>query len=545
MKMPANLKTVTGLLITWLALFAVDAHAALENAGVFDSVLDRYSSAASSWGGVTTAAASWLFWTLVLISMVWTFGMMALRKADLQEFFAEFLRFTIFTGFFWWLLSNGPAFASSIYSSMRLLASKATGLSNNISPSGIVDVGFAIWDKVADQSSVWSPVDSGIGMLLALAILVILALVGVNMLLLLCSAWVLAYGGVFFLGFGGSRWTSDMAINYYKTALGVGAQLFSMVLLVGIAKTFLDNYYGQMSEGISLKEMSVMLIVAVVLLGLTDKIPPLLAGIITGASVGSGGIGNFGAGAAFGAAMNGSSVVANAASMAGAAAMSSASSIGGGASAIMAAFSKASENVSAGTDIMSTFSGAGGSGDGGTGYSDGDNASTGDTPFAQAAGFAGDGSDSSDSGGSRGDGKGMFASAAAAMSKAGRIAADAGANLAKGTAQVSGEKAASMREAAAERIADTTGGKIAAAINAQGSQNSTQNSDSDADQEPSFDGNSAQGSREGGVTPTYQEHLSGRAAAMKAMQGSASSQGRDESNVAPEVANFVNRSASA
>ncbi|MGS0066676.1 type IV secretion system protein, partial [Escherichia coli] len=36
-------------------------------------------------------------------------------------------------------------------------------------------------------------------------------------------AWILLYAGVFFLGFGGSRWTSDMAINYYKTVLGLAA----------------------------------------------------------------------------------------------------------------------------------------------------------------------------------------------------------------------------------------------------------------------------------------------------------------------------------
>jgi type IV secretion system protein VirB6/type IV secretion system protein TrbL len=76
-----------------------------------------------------------------------------------------------------------------------------------------------------DQSSVWSPVDSMAGILMAVAILIVLALIGVNMLLLLASGWVLAYGGVFFLGFGGSRWTSDMAINYYKTVLGGRAAL--------------------------------------------------------------------------------------------------------------------------------------------------------------------------------------------------------------------------------------------------------------------------------------------------------------------------------
>ena len=56
------------------------------------------------------------------------------------------------------------------------------------------------------------------------------------------------------------------------------------------------------------------------------------------------------------------------------------------------------------------------------------------------------------------------------QSNAGKIAADAGANLAAGTAAVAKEKAASMMDSAKERIADTTGGKIAAAIKAMGTQ---------------------------------------------------------------------------
>ncbi|MBU2051538.1 MAG: P-type conjugative transfer protein TrbL, partial [Gammaproteobacteria bacterium] len=301
MRMPASLKLALPLLV-WLAFFSTDASAQMNSSGLFDDVLNRYNAAASGWAGVITNAASWLFWLLVTISMVWTFGMMALRKADIGEFFAELVRFTIFTGFFWWLLTNGPNFASTIYASLRQIAGNATGLGQALSPSGIVDIGFAIFYKVMDQSSVWSPVDSMAGILMAVAILIVLALIGVNMLLLLASGWVLAYGGVFFLGFGGSRWTSDMAINYYKTVLGVAAQLMAMVLLVGIGKTFLDDYYARMSEGINLKEMGVMLIVCVILLALVNKIPALIAGVITGASVGGAGIGNFGAGAALGAA---------------------------------------------------------------------------------------------------------------------------------------------------------------------------------------------------------------------------------------------------
>lgn len=58
----------------------------------------------------------------------------------------------------------------------------------------------------------------------------------------------------------------------------IGAQLMGMVLLVGIGKTFIDQAYAGMSEGINLKELGVLGITAVVLLYLTNKIPPMLPG---------------------------------------------------------------------------------------------------------------------------------------------------------------------------------------------------------------------------------------------------------------------------
>jgi type IV secretion system protein TrbL len=69
------------------------------------------------------------------------------------------------------------------------------------------------------------------------------------MLLLLASGYVLAYAGVIFLGFGGARWTSDIALNYFKTVVAVGASLMTMVLIVGVGKTFLDQYYAATGEG--------------------------------------------------------------------------------------------------------------------------------------------------------------------------------------------------------------------------------------------------------------------------------------------------------
>jgi type IV secretion system protein TrbL len=335
-----------------LCLLSLNANAAINQVGLLDNALNRYASASSAWTTIVTQHASWLFWTLALISLTWTFGFMALKKADIGDFFAEFIRFILFTGFFLWLLVNGPNFAESIIHSMEQVGSEATQLGGYLSPSSIVDIGFSIFNKMLDSMTIWSPIASAAGLIMGGIILVVLALIGINMLILLISGWVLAYGGIFFLGFGGSRWTSDIAINYYKTVLGLAAQLYSMVLIVGIGKTFLDDYYARMAAGLNLKDMAVMVIVAIILLVLTEKIPSMISGIITGAGVGNMSVES---GAAIGAAAGAAAAVSMGASMASTGAGHAVSQVGGGIQALRAATQVARDNVSTGQDIVSNL----------------------------------------------------------------------------------------------------------------------------------------------------------------------------------------------
>ncbi|HBW61343.1 MAG TPA: P-type conjugative transfer protein TrbL [Comamonas kerstersii] len=509
-----------------LALYSTAASAQLTNQGMLDQVVTDYATRAAAWQTVVMNAATWLFWLLVTISMVWTFGMMALRKADIGEFFAELVRFTIFTGFFWWLLTNGPNFANSIIQSLARIGEQASGVSS-VTPSGIVDIGFMILKQAFRNSSIWSPVDSFIGVALSIGILILLTVVAVNMLLLLVSAWILMYAGIFLLGFGGSRWTSDMAINYYKTVLGVAVQIMTMVLLIGIGNDLLSSFYARMNTGtLNFEELGVMLVFCVALLMLVNRVPPLVAGVISGTGVGNaGGIGNFGAGAAIGAAMGAASMAAGAASVAGAAVMGGAASAAGGMSAIKAAFEKAGASAGGESGGIPMFGGGSGSdSDAGSfaqaaGFGGGSDSGAGTTtPLAQAAGFGGNsgsGASGSDGGNGQQSGKsgggssskgseeagskkaqqaspgstpGLLASAASALGTAGRVTADAGANLMQGVGEVAKAKAASIRDAAVERIADTTGGKIAAAIRA-----SAEKDQAAAESVPSFGGNNLAG----------------------------------------------------
>ena len=510
------------------AAISSSAFAAVSNENIYETVLDRYQAVASTWAAVITSHASWLFWTLALISMVWTFGMMALRKADLQEFFAEFVKFTIFVGFYWWLLTNGPNFADSIIKSLRQIGGQATGLGAKLTPSTVADIGFDVFFSTIDKASMRSPLISFVGILLGAGVLLLLALVAVNMLILLVSSWILLYGGVFFLGFGGSRWTSDMAINYYKTVLGVAASLFAMVLIIGVATSIMDQYYQAMGADIQLKELAVVMIVAFIMAMLVKSVPPLISGIITGASIGQGGAMGFGAGALVGGAAMGAAAVATA----GAAIAAGAAGAAGGAQALMAAFSKASAaasesgggdmladamsgggDASGGGSSLAAAMGGGGSGGGGSdgggsgggGFDGGgsggggsDGGGSGGGGF-DGGGSGGGGSDGggSDGGGSDGGGsatpasqsgsntKGSDAPASSTpktgLAKAGAIAAGTVGNLAQGSWDVAKAKAGSMREAAMDRIGETTGGKIAAAIKGEGATNSGSNQNNDSD----------------------------------------------------------------
>ncbi len=238
-------------------LMSQTASAAIDKSGVLDTVADRFLTESATWGATITGYASWLFWTLVLISMVWTFGMMALRKADIGEFFAELVRFTIFTGFFWWLLENGPHFAMDIINSLRDIGA-AAGATRTLTPSAPIDIAFDIIGKAADNYSVLSPIDNLAIFFTTLAILACMGVVAANVLLALVTAWVMAYAGIFVLGFGGSRWTSDIAINYFRAVAGVALKLMTMTLLIGVAVSVMDGFYAGLQQGTPMRELLVI-----------------------------------------------------------------------------------------------------------------------------------------------------------------------------------------------------------------------------------------------------------------------------------------------
>lgn len=282
--------------------FSMNAYAGqLDSSGLLDTLLDKYQQVASTWTTAIGNYANWLFWGLVLISMVWTFGLIAMKGGGLQDLLAEIVRFFTVTGFFYYFLNHGTAISKAIIDSMRELAANALGTSAGVSPSSIVDMAFLILTKISSAASIWSPMISTIMISVAIIVLVVMSLIAINMLAMLVSAWVLCYAGIILLGLGGSKWTSDITINYLRTVLSIGIQLFTMTLIIGVGQSFIDQYFSVIKDDVpDLNSLIVLLLASIILLVLTNKLPLLLSGVVGGASLQ--GIGGFGAGMITGAA---------------------------------------------------------------------------------------------------------------------------------------------------------------------------------------------------------------------------------------------------
>ena len=244
--------------------------------------------------------ANSLFWILALISLTWTMSMHLLRRSDISDVLAELVRFIVFTGLFFWFLQNASTdggFVNDIVKSFSNMAvsaasSSGSGVTNlgQMGPTadGLMQIGLTIFDQIVDNTSIAgnSDLDNASMLILGFVVLVALAMTGIYVVIVTMSFWALAYAGIFLLGFGGSRWTSSVAINYYKHVFGVAVAYMAVILLLAIGVPFLQDYNAGLDPANKIKGLALMVVVSLLLLMLVAKIPKLLYSVVTTSRLG-------------------------------------------------------------------------------------------------------------------------------------------------------------------------------------------------------------------------------------------------------------------
>ena len=294
------------LLLLLLALPAAYAQS-VDMHSVVDTLLSKYKSAGQTWANTIEQAATNLFWLLAMISLGWTCASMAIRQSDLVEIVAELCRFIMFTGFFFWLLLHGATFSNAIVKSLWQIGGDAGGTGQSIYPGDLITLGMKVYQQTLQHVSFLQPESIVAPIIIAVIILIVCALIAVNMILLLCAAWIVLYAGLIFLGFGGCRWTSDMAINYYRTVLGVGVSLMTMQLIIGIGVQFLQDLAASTSQTLDASQLGILLCAVIILAVISHRLPHMVAGMVVGGGH-NGAIGGIGMMTLFAAGMTGMGV---------------------------------------------------------------------------------------------------------------------------------------------------------------------------------------------------------------------------------------------
>lgn len=385
--------------LLWVVLLLLASFAFASNAsaadlhdpsGSFTGLLDLVKNSAAQWDGKLRGYAKTLFWLLASIQFVWTFMPLVFRQADFGEIVGELIRFILVIGFFYALLLFSADWADKVVDSFRTAGASAAGLgTSQIRPGDIFGTSIELANTIGDVET-WNPLTATMVALAGLLVLLCFAFIAAFMGLTIIESYVVINASVLFMGFGASQWTREYALAIVRYAVSVGAKLFVLTLIVGLivdsAKTWQAAYNHDDAS------MWTMVGLALVCAYLAKTIPELVAGMISGTSMGGGSAigGMAAAGAAGAAAAIATIATAGAAAPAAAGALGAAGS--GGAAGAGAAGAGGIGGGGLAAAINSSF--AGGSAPaaaatGGSGAASGLGASTGGQAAAKGASSAG------------------------------------------------------------------------------------------------------------------------------------------------------------
>lgn len=286
------------LFITFSAIFVIDSSINIASAAdtasnfhvnILDEISDTFKNTASTWAEKLKDYALTLFWILATISLSWTAIELALKHAEFGEIIGELAKYIIFTGLFAFLLDKGPNIANSIFQTFAKLGGIGAGLATggsglpSMTPSAIVDIGLdfysRMWDSLEwDFDTIASDL---IQTLLALVFFIFCLIIAIKVLVQLIALWCYMYAGAFLLGFGGGRWTRDIAINYFKGVLSASVKYFAMLFIVAIMNTLMATLLKDMSITEPIATLQA-LVLPIMFFMIMETVPDMIAGIVSG-----------------------------------------------------------------------------------------------------------------------------------------------------------------------------------------------------------------------------------------------------------------------
>ncbi|ECL2797023.1 P-type conjugative transfer protein TrbL [Campylobacter coli] len=291
-------------LIIFIFLLLPNLAFGLENS---NGVLDLLQNGLESWIPLIKTACLWVFWTLVVIDLVWTFGLKALSGFEFGDFLATLIKKIMYIGIFLFLF-NTDQWLQILFNSFSQLA---TGVSNGIkiTPSNIVTSGVEI------LLSIWEAAGLNLAKTLFLLICGLIILIGfllmaIDLLIVYLKFFLMNVIVFFALALGGLNHFKQIGLNPIMTAIKIGIELLMIQGLMALAINITNSAFKEIAQNLTIDLILQILVIALIFYIITKMIPGIIEAVFNGsigesagASAGFRAVATMAAGAATGAAV--------------------------------------------------------------------------------------------------------------------------------------------------------------------------------------------------------------------------------------------------
>ncbi|EHV9619231.1 P-type conjugative transfer protein TrbL [Campylobacter coli] len=291
-------------LIIFIFLLLPNLAFGLENS---NGVLDLLQNGLESWIPLIKTACLWVFWTLVVIDLVWTFGLKALSGFEFGDFLATLIKKIMYIGIFLFLF-NTDQWLQILFNSFSQLA---TGVSNGIkiTPSNIVTSGVEI------LLSIWEAAGLNLAKTLFLLICGLIILIGfllmaIDLLIVYLKFFLMNVIVFFALALGGLNHFKQIGLNPIMTAIKIGIELLMIQGLMALAINITNSAFKEIAQNLTIDLTLQILVIALIFCMITKMVPGIIEAVFNGsigesagASAGFRAVATMAAGAAAGAAV--------------------------------------------------------------------------------------------------------------------------------------------------------------------------------------------------------------------------------------------------
>lgn len=243
-----------------------------------------YYDKTSAWEPILKKYALLVFRWLLILEVCFLGIKAALNRDQVGDIFKHFVMLLLMAGFFLAVINYYKEWSWNLINGLKAVGFELSS-PQYASDSPFIE-GMKIVKLILSKLSAWSPGNSIALLIAALVVMVCFALISAQVVFIKCEAMVAMMASLILVGFGGSSFLKDYAVNALRYVLAVAMKLFVMQLVLGVGLSFIQDFDTSTAE---LQDIFVVIGASIVLLALVKSLPDTCAGIINGSHVSSGG----------------------------------------------------------------------------------------------------------------------------------------------------------------------------------------------------------------------------------------------------------------